>query len=95
MMVANARELRIALSHQQPDVLLLDATASAETTAQLASRIAKAHPALGIALATVGHEGRSVRGFRLINVRQPRELVADELELTFVGIPASVHDVQA
>lgn len=95
MTVTNERELRVALSHQQPDVLLLDATASAERTVQLASRIAKAHPALGIALATVGHEGRSVRGFRLINVRQPRDIVADELELTFVGIPASVHDVQA
>ncbi|HEY2438003.1 MAG TPA: hypothetical protein VGH93_12545 [Solirubrobacteraceae bacterium] len=93
--VEQASELRAALSHGQPDVLLLDATASAEETAQLALGIAKTHPALGIALATVGHEGRSLRGFRLINVRRPRDKVADELELTFIGIPASVQDIPA
>ena len=90
-----ASELHLALSQGQPDVLLLDASASAEKAAQLASRIAKSHPALGIALATVGHEGRSMHGFRLINVRRPRDKVADELELTFIGIPASVHDIPA
>jgi hypothetical protein len=90
-----ASELRAALSQGQPDVLLLDATVSAEKAAQLASRIAETHPALGIALATVGNEGRSLHGFRLINVRRPRGRVADELELTFIGIPASVHDIPA
>jgi hypothetical protein len=93
--VEQASELRLALSQRQPDVLLVDATVSAEKAAQLASRIAKTHPALGIALATVGDEGRSMRGFRLINVRRPRDKVADELELTFIGIPASVHDIPA
>ncbi|TMM15315.1 MAG: hypothetical protein E6F98_02285 [Actinobacteria bacterium] len=93
--VEQESELRLALSHGQPDVLLLDATVSTEKAAQLASRIAKSHPALGIALATVGNEGRSLHGFRLINVRRPRGRVADELELTFIGIPASVHDIPA
>ena len=93
--VEQASELLLVLSQGQPDVLLLDASASAEKAAQLASGIAKSHPALGIALATVGNEGRSLLGFRLINVRRPRDRVADELELAFIGIPASVHDIPA
>jgi hypothetical protein len=92
--VGQTRELRLALAQRTPDVLLLDATASVEKAARLAAAIALVHPSLGIALATVGHDGRSARGFRLIDVRRPREQVADELELTYIRIPASVHDAQ-
>lgn len=88
-------DLRLALERQSYDVLLLDATESPTKAVAIAAQLVAAHSSVHIALATAGHEGRSAGGFRLVDVRRPRERVADELELTYIGIPASVHDASA
>jgi hypothetical protein len=83
------RDLRGSLVANRPSVLLVDVACSPSDAAATAAAIVSVHPAISIVLAVDNPEARSEAGFRLIDRWRAGERLVDELELAYIGIPAS------
>jgi hypothetical protein len=86
--VTRLRDLR---SQPVPDVVVLDSEAGPEDAVQTAWVLLRVHPELSIVLvADEPPPGRSLDGFRVVDRWRAGERLVDELELAWIGIPASV-----
>lgn len=85
--VARLRDLR---SHPVPDVLLLDSTSGPGDAVDTALALAVVHPHLTLVLVADDADPRSIGGFRVVSRWRAGERLVDEIELAWIGIPASV-----
>ena len=83
--------LSAAIASTRPDVVLLDLQDTLDAAVRLARKLASRRPDLPVVL--VGESPlRSVAGFRIVDRWRAGERVLDELELAYVGIPASIDE---
>ena len=85
--VGRLRELR---SQPVPDVIVLDSNSGPEHEVDTALALALVHPHVAIVLVGDGTR-RTVAGFRVLDRWRAGEVLVDELELAWIGIPASVE----
>jgi hypothetical protein len=93
--VSSLRDLPRASAHRPSAVLLLDTRASVETSAHIAESVRAACGHVPVAIAADGRPSRSAGGFRVVDRGWAGARVLDELELAYIGIPASIDEAWA
>jgi hypothetical protein len=89
--IEEAVGLASTLAAVRPDVLLLDLRGRLEAALALARALTSRHPNLRIVV--VGESPRADRhGFRIVDRWSAGPRILDQLELAYIGIPASVEE---
>jgi hypothetical protein len=86
------RDLHFSLAGTLPSVLLVDVARSPSAAAATAAGVLAVHPGISIVLAADKPEARTEAGFRLVDRWRAGERIVDELELAYIGIPASTDE---
>lgn len=89
--VRSASRVASAIASDHPDALLLDRRGSLDSAVRLARSLTSSHAGLPVVLIGEWHS-RSLSGFRVVDRWRTGERILDQLELAYIGIPASVDD---
>ena len=90
--VESPGELNAALADSTRAVVLFDVGDSFDHGLRVAATIRVAHPAVPLVLVTDAPSARSIDGFRLVDRWRAGERLVDELELAYIGIPATIAE---
>jgi hypothetical protein len=91
--VRSLRDLTRVAYRRTPTVLLLDMGGLTARSVRIAATVSAAYADVPVVIVAEEHRVRSKAGFRVIDKHWAGERIADELELAYIGIPASIDDV--